>query len=424
MILLIVEHLFISTLVLAFFLVFLRKEISHQWNRFYLLGGLLLSCILPWLPSLITPFQTVGGFNSQLPVITVGLSETFSGISEPSTSAKFGIWSLWTLGSVVYAIVILQALISLMTLSRNKGMIDGVKVRKARRVTSPFSFIDTVYLPENIEYSPDEIDSIMAHETAHIRYGHSWDILTLHLIGCLVWWNPLFYLYKKLIKDIHEYQADARVIETRDAQDYSRLLWRFAIREQPMHLSHAIFHKPLKNRITMIKRQLQSSRNDLKYLLIIPLLAFIFIAHSCNDASEKVEPETTVEAQFTDKNDQGEVLKVAEVMPRFPGCEDEADDQKETCAKQKLLNYIFTNVKYPEQAKADGLDGIVVSKFVVSSDGQVYDLDIIKDPGSGMGEEVLRVLKQMSAEHTWTPGMQDGKEVNVVYTLPVKFKLE
>ena len=113
-------------------------------------------------------------------------------------------------------------------------------------------------------------------------------------------------------------------------------------------------------------------------------------------------------------------------MPRFPGCEDEADKAaKKACADKKMLEYIYKNIKYPAIARENGVEGMVVVQFVVEKDGTVTDAKVVRDIGAQCGQEALRVVNLMNNEGIrWTPGKQRGRPVRVQFNLPVRFKLE
>lgn len=129
-------------------------------------------------------------------------------------------------------------------------------------------------------------------------------------------------------------------------------------------------------------------------------------------------PNTTVAAV------PQEPIKVVEEMPRFPGCEEISDDKtRSTCAQTKLIQYVYANLIYPEQAKMDKVEGTVYAKFKITEDGKLTDVTITRDIGAGCGDAVLDLLNKMNEEHTWTPGKQKGKPVAVQFTLPVKFRL-
>ena len=107
-------------------------------------------------------------------------------------------------------------------------------------------------------------------------------------------------------------------------------------------------------------------------------------------------------------------------MPRFPGCEEKAVEERKDCAQNKMLQFIFSNIKYPEEAQKKGIEGTVVSKFVIGADGKIRDAEIVRKIGSGCDEAVLEIVAQMP---DWIPGKKDGKSVAVEFHLPVKFKL-
>ncbi len=116
---------------------------------------------------------------------------------------------------------------------------------------------------------------------------------------------------------------------------------------------------------------------------------------------------------------------VTEVMPRFPGCEDkEGNNEKKTCADQKLMQYIYSNLQYPPAARANEVEGMAVISFNITTAGKIEDVRILRDPGHGTGEEAARLVRSMNdLPERWTPGTQRGKPIAVRYNLPVRFKL-
>lgn len=121
-----------------------------------------------------------------------------------------------------------------------------------------------------------------------------------------------------------------------------------------------------------------------------------------------------------------EIFKVVEQMPRFPGCEDidGNNEEKMDCSQKLMLEYIYRNLQYPEEAKAAGVEGRVVVQFIIERNGELTDVKIARDIGYGCGEEAVRVVNLMnSMDEKWIPGMQRGKPVRVQFTLPVQFKL-
>jgi len=128
------------------------------------------------------------------------------------------------------------------------------------------------------------------------------------------------------------------------------------------------------------------------------------------------------------KNDNvKEIFKIVEQMPRFPGCEDLAATEKEktVCANQKLLEFLYANIKYPRLAQENNIEGTAVVTFVVNTDGSITDAEVLRDIGGGCGAEALRVVNLMTEmDEKWTPGRQRGNPVPVQFSLPIRFRLE
>jgi len=108
----------------------------------------------------------------------------------------------------------------------------------------------------------------------------------------------------------------------------------------------------------------------------------------------------------TKKNDM--VFDVVEVMPQFPG------------GQIAMLQYIMKNIKYPEQAMKEGIQGRVTVRFIVEKDGSISDVKPILSVHPLLNKEAVRVVESMPK---WTPGKQNGKPVRVRFNVPVMFKL-
>ena len=116
---------------------------------------------------------------------------------------------------------------------------------------------------------------------------------------------------------------------------------------------------------------------------------------------------------------------MVEEMPRFPGCENEPEAERKTCADKAMLQFIYKNIKYPPIARENGVEGTVVVTFVVEKDGSISDARVLRDIGAQCGSEALRVVQMMnSMGQKWSPGKQRGRPVKVQFNLPVKFRLE
>jgi protein TonB len=123
---------------------------------------------------------------------------------------------------------------------------------------------------------------------------------------------------------------------------------------------------------------------------------------------EEVVVETKVEV-IEVPEEKKEVFTIVEEMPSFPGGDAE---------RNKFLN---TNIVYPQQATENGIQGTVYVSFVVDSKGNVTDVKVLRGIGGGCDEEAVRVVKMMPQ---WHPGKQNGKQVRVLFNMPIYFKLQ
>lgn len=121
-----------------------------------------------------------------------------------------------------------------------------------------------------------------------------------------------------------------------------------------------------------------------------------------------------------------QVYEEVDEMPRFPACEEETTPQaRKDCAQQALFSYIFSNLKYPETAKEQGIEGVVVASFVVNTEGKLEDISIARSVHESLDNTVLKIVASMNnMEENWIPGQKDGQTVNVRMKLPFKFKLD
>ena len=121
-----------------------------------------------------------------------------------------------------------------------------------------------------------------------------------------------------------------------------------------------------------------------------------------------------------------EIYKVVDQMPRFPGCEEISgtNTEKDECAKEKMLQFIYENIRYPKEAKDNGIQGMNVVRFVIEKDGTLSRFEVVRKIDESTAKESIRILKLMNEmEQKWTPGHHKGNPVPVQYNLPIRFKL-
>lgn len=121
---------------------------------------------------------------------------------------------------------------------------------------------------------------------------------------------------------------------------------------------------------------------------------------------------------------EGKIFPFAQVMPRFPGCEHLAGNERSKCANEAMFKFISSNLKYPAADKAKNIQGMVMAKFVVRTDGRITKATITKGVSTTIDAEVIRLINLMNTmPEKWIPGRHNGKPVNVEFVLPFKFVL-
>ncbi|MEQ9301559.1 MAG: energy transducer TonB [Cyclobacteriaceae bacterium] len=86
----------------------------------------------------------------------------------------------------------------------------------------------------------------------------------------------------------------------------------------------------------------------------------------------------------------------------------------------EFYKFLGSEIKYPRAAKNNNVQGKVFVQFVVSKDGSLSEIEVVKGIGFGCDDESLRVMKLAPK---WTPGKQRGKPVRVRMIVPISFKL-
>ena len=126
-------------------------------------------------------------------------------------------------------------------------------------------------------------------------------------------------------------------------------------------------------------------------------------------AGEVLKAKEVIAQPEPPKEEETKVFDVVEQMPSFPG------------GQAALMSYLSNNIKYPQIAMENGVQGRVVCTFVVERDGSITDIRVVRGVDPSLDKEAIRVLKSMPH---WIPGKQNGSAVRVKFTVPVTFKLQ
>ena len=151
-----------------------------------------------------------------------------------------------------------------------------------------------------------------------------------------------------------------------------------------------------------------------KELLFAALASVSLLLAGCNANPQQTETaapdasDTATETAAPAPTPTDSVYEVAEVMPEFPG------------GTQALFKFISENLEYPQHAIDGQIEGRVVVQFVVDKTGKVGNIQVVRSIDKLLDQAAIDVVRALPA---WKPGRQNGKPVNVRYTLPIVFKL-
>lgn len=432
-------YLLKANVILALFYAFYRllfyRDTFFNYRRASLLGIIAVSLLAP-LPLLQT--LTEG-------VLPAGTSQTIAAeIQLPlfivtPLSAQADAHATWVrplltwiyLSGVCFLLVrIGMQLMAIIRLSRRypRTCFKGMDIHVLPEGEAPFSFFHHIFVcPDS--HQPEELEEILAHEQTHARQRHSVDVVISELMCAFCWFNPFVWLLKREIRQNLEYLADRHVLaEGHDKKSYQYHLLGLTYHKAAATIYNNFNVLPLKKRISMMNKKRTNDIGRLKYLLFLPIALLLTVA--CSDKKAQVSVtvadkdgtrEVVMDKEDADKMfdtsnipenvaaDAPEVYDMVEQRPMFPGGEAE------------MMKYLQDNIRYPEEAQQAKQEGRVICQFVVTSEGKIGDVKVMRGISPSLDKEAVRVIKAMP---TWIPGKHDGQAVNVRYTLPIMFRLK
>ncbi len=274
--------------------VFLAKENFPVAKRYFLLCGMAFSMLVPlvsvpagvFVPGTVQDVVTPAGVS---PVEAFERGIVFAVHERPA-----GLPTVLGSAYALVAFVLLFRYVSnLKRLAgwRKKGyrvQAEGYEVVVVKQQIVPFSFLRTLFLSEK-DYNGGAVrNEILFHELAHIRQGHSVDILLAELLQVVCWFNPVVWLYKKEIRLNHEYLADRQVIARGvGITDYQRFMLGFVSSSRLSCLSSYFNYSFIKKRFRMMTKEKSPVRTCIKAAVLIPVIVLLAVVLVINRQPKK-----------------------------------------------------------------------------------------------------------------------------------------
>ncbi|WP_221394505.1 M56 family metallopeptidase [Dyadobacter sp. NIV53] len=261
-----------------------RNHTFFQWNRFYLSGSLLIAFILPIVKfpgpvEIVIPKTVYSASITQVPIIVSPILTATSIIPDQPVEWIFIVRIMYGFGVCFMLYQLLRGFYKIFSIIKQG---ESIKFEDYNLILLPdyqpagsgigsFSFLKWLVVSCN-DYE-NHLDTILRHESIHIKQRHSLDILLIESLKIVFWFNPVLWFYKHSLQEVHEYLADE---EAPNREHYTTFLVSYALNSPVKSLTNHFFKSSLlKTRIRMIYKNRTSKWLLSKYFIIIPVIGIM-----------------------------------------------------------------------------------------------------------------------------------------------------
>jgi TonB-dependent SusC/RagA subfamily outer membrane receptor len=258
-----------------------RKETNFKLKRFLLLSIPILSFIIPlinleinWQPAQKSnTIQYITFLPGQLELVYAPI------VAETVSGWEIAFWIFIT-GAFIMMARLLVSYYKIWQIFHRSVPDQSGKYRLIECPNQSFSFFNLIMINRRQALS-DELDYIFAHEKAHSRQGHSYDVLSLEILKMLHWFNPLIWLISRESRQNLEYLADREVAaSTNKLENYQYAIVHHATQSNYQLLKTQFSKSNLKNRIVMMNQPNNRNIKSGKLIALIPVIALLFMSFS------------------------------------------------------------------------------------------------------------------------------------------------
>ena len=400
----------------------LSKETFFTKNRWYLLMSAIMSFCIPFIQ--IPSFQKVVSNDVRFLLPEIILSpQNMIEKTEVYQNFNGGLVIFW-LGFLFFLVLFSFKVYKLTSLIIKNSIEkkDSYTLIMIPNSKKAFSFFNYIFLGADINEL--EKEKIISHELIHCKQKHSLDLLFFESLKILMWFNPLLYIYQKRIATVHEYISDAIILKSADKKLYMNTLVNQLFDVENISFVNQFYkHSQLKKRIMMITKEKSNKMKQIKYLLLVPILASMLFYTACSNTENNVlEKRTITKHQIQTKNEiiEKEVIPFAMIdkVPTFPGC----PENDKSCFNKKMQQHFQKefDVNLTDSLKLSPGKKRIIMLFKINKEGAITEIKA-KAPHPALQEEAVRIIKLLPI---MKPGELDGEKVAVKYILPMRIEVE
>ena len=393
----------VSAVMSAYYLLFLRDKTFHHYNRFYLLGTMVLSLLLPLLKVEYFTIET----DSRILLLLNQFNQ--SSAQEVGNSFNF-----WNFGALILGIVsffllakLTLGLVKIHQLKKEfpKESIKGITFYNTNLHDAPFSFFRNLFWKKSILINSDLGKQILKHEMVHIEQKHSFDKLFVQIIQSLFWFNPIFYFIKKEITLIHEYLADKKAVKNADTRAFAQMLLASNFSGNVLPATSPFLSSNLKKRLKMLTQK-NTKYSYARRILALPILfgvSFALLVNAKNIEIKKQNKAIEIAVQELKKD----TVKEKDVQKLL-----EAQQAKINKASEKIRkeNEKIATLSEQTRKKSEELQKIAKEKGADS-----YDYELKAKELENLGNEIDRIANSEAYQNNWKEFELNFTEMDKVF---------
>jgi len=474
------KSILLSGIFYGYYLLFLRNNRFHAYNRFYLLICMALSVVIPMVNFTVftEDSETLSSAEQALFIVSTisTKTEASSWLSQHAFDLVLVGWAIVSLTFLGYLTLQIRKIYVLKKTHKSEQIGDILFIETTHE-EAPFSFLNLLFWKKSIDFTSSTGEAIFKHELTHIVQKHTLDRLFCQIVSSLFWMNPFHWIMQKELQHIHEFIADHEAVGSDNVESLAHMILTSQYGQHFLNPSHSFFYSPIKRRIIMLTTSQKPKHSYVRKVLALPLIACSAIIFSIQLEAQQTEQKPSVKTGKplaiievdskkpikTKKKEKGKPstppltpimivngkveteqsikemdpseIKSVNVLSKGMAIEKYGKEGKNGAVEIALngttpasypggmdafAQFVSKNIQYPEDAKKAKISGKVYAQLSLDEEGNILDVSVLRSPGYGLSEEAIRVIKSSGK---WIPTKKDDKNVESTLVIPIKFEI-